>query len=288
MEVQRQCNEGPPTDAAVGAALRGAILRFDRSEAVAYEREYAGVEGWPHSSGSTAVIAIITPTAYVVANVGDSRLALYRPAAAPPFATADHKPTDPAEKARVKRAGGRVMLGRVNGVLAMTRALGNFEQKNPDKPQEAQVISPCPDITVLPRAPSDAAMVLASDGVWDVMTVPDVGDYLLPRLDAAKAGDSPAVCSGLLRAALAHGSKDNLSAVVVCLNTHLPDGTAGENASDEAGGGAGPPTFDPTLVSWHGRVDAAATVLCTLAAEVDALRFRLSAIVEHAVTLSAP
>jgi serine/threonine protein phosphatase PrpC len=70
------------------------------------------------------------------------------------------------------------MLGRVNGVLAMTRALGNFEQKNPQRRPEDQVISPCPDVTILPRGAGDEALIIASDGVWDVMSIHDAASYV--------------------------------------------------------------------------------------------------------------
>ena len=42
----------------------------------------------------------------------------------------DHKPSNEPEKERIQNAGGSVMIQRVNGSLAVSRALGDFEYKN--------------------------------------------------------------------------------------------------------------------------------------------------------------
>ena len=44
----------------------------------------------------------------------------------------DHKPSNPPERERIQNAGGSVMIQRVNGSLAVSRALGDFEYKNVD------------------------------------------------------------------------------------------------------------------------------------------------------------
>ncbi|XP_059449788.1 probable protein phosphatase 2C 75 [Corylus avellana] len=77
--------------------------------------------------GSTAVVAVLTPEYIVVANCGDSRAVLCR-AGTPIPLSQDHKPDRPDELARIEAAGGRVIFvngARVEGILAMSRAIGN-------------------------------------------------------------------------------------------------------------------------------------------------------------------
>ena len=62
-------------------------------------------------------------------------------------------------------------MGRVDGSLAVSRALGDFSFKDrPDLPQEQQKVSAEPDIEIHARDPADQLLCLACDGVWDVKT----------------------------------------------------------------------------------------------------------------------
>ena len=79
-------------------------------------------------SGSTAICALICPDVIYLANCGDSRgLVISNETVA--VATTDHKPINPAEKERIQNAGGSVMIQRVNGSLAVSRALGKKKNK---------------------------------------------------------------------------------------------------------------------------------------------------------------
>lgn len=71
------------------------------------------------------------------------------------------------EKARIIAAGGFVDFGRVNGNLALSRALGDFEfKKSADLPPEAQIVTAYPDVTIHELADDDEFMVVACDGTW--------------------------------------------------------------------------------------------------------------------------
>lgn len=129
-------------------------------------------------SGSTAVCALVSPERIFVANCGDSRMVLSR-ASRLHFGTKDHKPVNPSERERIQNAGGSVMIQRVNGSLAVSRALGDFDYKNVEgKGQCEQLVSPEPDIFAIERSPEDEFAVLACDGIWDVMSNKEVCDFV--------------------------------------------------------------------------------------------------------------
>ncbi|OMO91132.1 phosphatase 2C (PP2C)-like protein [Corchorus olitorius] len=114
--------------------------------------------------GSTAVVAIVTPDKIIVANCGDSRAVLCRNGKPVPLSS-DHKPDRPDELNRIQEAGGRVIYWdgpRVLGVLAMSRAIGD----NYLKPY----VSCEPEVTITERTAEDDCLILASDGLWDVVS----------------------------------------------------------------------------------------------------------------------
>ena len=60
---------------------------------------------------------------------------------------------------------------RVNGNLNLSRAIGDLRYKsNEQLPAAAQIISAQPDVTQTTLSPADSFLVLACDGVWDVMS----------------------------------------------------------------------------------------------------------------------
>lgn len=66
--------------------------------------------------------------------------------------TDDHKPYNPKERDRIQNAGGSVMIQRVNGSLAVSRALGDYEYKNVTGITACeQLVSPEPDVYVMER-----------------------------------------------------------------------------------------------------------------------------------------
>ena len=78
------------------------------------------------------------------------------------------------------QAGGFVEDMRVNGSLAVSRALGDFEyKKNPALPAWEQCVSPLPDVVHHVLSDADEFLVLACDGIWNVMTGQQVRPSLL-------------------------------------------------------------------------------------------------------------
>mmetsp|Transcript_33636 Transcript_33636/g.41197 ORF Transcript_33636/g.41197 Transcript_33636/m.41197 type:complete len:362 (+) Transcript_33636:66-1151(+) len=176
-------------------------------------------------SGSTCVIVLITPKHIICANAGDSRACYQRNAKVLPLSF-DHKPSNCAELSRIKNAGGTVTLRRVDGDLAVSRGLGDFQYKGrPDLPPERQKVSCIPDITVYPRNDNqDELITLACDGIWDVVSNKDCLDLIQGILDEGET-NLGLVCEEMLDICLEKESRDNMSIIVIaCPNVRYGEG----------------------------------------------------------------
>ncbi|KAF6216960.1 hypothetical protein GE061_001311 [Apolygus lucorum] len=165
-------------------------------------------------AGSTAVCALVSPKQVFIANCGDSRAIICRKGKAD-FSTQDHKPMLPAERERIQKAGGTVMIQRVNGSLAVSRALGDYEYKNVEGrgPCE-QLVSPEPEVFIQDRdEENDEFLVLACDGIWDVMSNENVCDYVQSLL--LITDDLEHITNQVIDTCLYKGSRDNMSIVLV-------------------------------------------------------------------------
>src|SRR5262249_20213878 len=122
--------------------------------------------------------ALISPAKLYVAHVGDSRAALISKTDAI-YLTEDHKPNLPKEKKRIENAGYVVRDKRVDGKLAVSRAIGDsdFKQHIGSSPEELAVIA-IPDISEHGRSPDWEYLVLACDGLWDVLEPKGVAAWL--------------------------------------------------------------------------------------------------------------
>ncbi|KDR75906.1 hypothetical protein GALMADRAFT_248684 [Galerina marginata CBS 339.88] len=134
------------------------------------------------------------------ANAGDARGVLCRSGKAVRL-TYDHKGSDKQEAKRITDAGGFVMSGRVNGVLAVTRSLGDSSMK------EFVVGSPYTTETEL--CEEDELLILACDGLWDV-----IGDQAAIEL-IHEIEDAQEASMTLLQHALSHHTTDNVTVIVV-------------------------------------------------------------------------
>uniref|UniRef100_A0A5B6ZL06 protein-serine/threonine phosphatase n=1 Tax=Davidia involucrata TaxID=16924 RepID=A0A5B6ZL06_DAVIN len=179
----------------------------NRSISKAYERTDQAILS--HSSnlgrgGSTAVTAIlINGRRLWVANVGDSRAVLSRGGQAIQMST-DHEPS--TERGIIENKGGFVSnmpgdVPRVNGQLAVSRAFG-------DKSLKSHLRSD-PDIQDTNIDVSTDILILASDGLWKVMSNQEAVDIARRIRDPQKAAKQ------LTAEALKRESKDDISCVVV-------------------------------------------------------------------------
>lgn len=134
------------------------------------------------------------------ANCGDARAVLCRAGKAVRLSY-DHKGSDKQEAKRITDAGGFVMSGRVNGVLAVTRSLGDSSMK------EFVVGSPYTTETELCDA--DEFLIIACDGLWDITGDQGAIDLIRHVKDAQQASEI------LVNHALSRQSNDNVTVLVV-------------------------------------------------------------------------
>ena len=162
--------------------------------------------------GSTAVCALLQKagadgaTDVLVANLGDSRAALVkRDGAARPISF-DHKPNRPDEEARVR--GGRP--GDLRRLLARA---GRPRRPAPRRlPLKRFGVSAWPELHRWRLERDDAYLVLASDGLWDVVDEVQCGKVLLRAKDPLEGARA------LERLATDRGSMDNITVLVVALD----------------------------------------------------------------------
>lgn len=180
----------------------------------------------PDWVGCTCVVCLVRSDVIIVANAGDSRAVLSRSRLAVPLSE-DHKPNLPTEHDRIHRAGGSVerrQVGpivqfRVNGNLNLSRSIGDLEyKKNPCLAPSEQMICATPDVQTFKREPADEFLLVACDGVWDVLSNQEAVDFVHERLPRFLSAGRP--LSGIMEEMLDHCLSPDLS---------LTNGLGGDN-----------------------------------------------------------
>jgi serine/threonine protein phosphatase PrpC len=233
------------------------------------DMELKNDESKPRDGGTTAVVAVVSSQKILVANVGDSRCILVKKGTTSTndvtereeeekeedginieviSMSEDHKPDLPDERARIESAGLQIHTDQIfhdNGeyeliskvkksdkeMLGVARAFGDYDYKsNEDLSPARQAVVCTPDIVVRDRADGeDMFLILACDGVWDVMSNDDVGLFVTKAVNAATASLTEEEChpvdvgvlasvgDSLLDHCLKQGSTDNMSVLIVAL-----------------------------------------------------------------------
>ena len=176
--------------------------------------KHAWLGDW--NDGCTATTALLLGTDLYVANAGDSRAVLCRRGDAPGMPlSVDHKPSVPSEAARIKARGGTVVTpargcARINGSLATSRGFG-------DK-SFTKYITAEPDIRHRKLEAGDDFLILATDGLWDVLSNEQAATIVLTSPTVAAAARA------LTAEAWRLGSLDNITALVIDLRPLLQPG----------------------------------------------------------------
>jgi len=164
-------------------------------------------------SGSTGTCILISPKTYYFINLGDSRTILCGDSGPSNvvFETIDHKPSDTEERARIRASGATVSGGRINSLLAVSRAFGDFDYKDATVAPEDQTVCVIPSISAVPRDVNHTGIICACDGVWDMFSSKDVGLFTQYFWRATQSVSEPS--RRLLFSSLELGSKDNISVI---------------------------------------------------------------------------
>lgn len=178
-------------------------------------------ESWGEQmAGSTAVTVLIKNNKLYCANAGDSRAIACINGEAQPLSV-DHKPNNEAESKRINDAGGWVEFNRVNGNLALSRALGDFVfKRNNAKGPEDQIVTAYPDVETRDITEDYEFILLACDGIWDVMSNEEVVDFVRKRIGIGLFPEE--ICEDLMTHCLAPDCQmgglggDNMTVVLVC------------------------------------------------------------------------
>ena len=158
------------------------------------------VKKWPDQGCTLAVLMIIKEVVYA-ANLGDTRIILIDNLK-PTRVSYDHKASDPKEAELIKKKGGMVVQGRVCGMLALSRAIGDGALND--------FLIREPTIFKTKRKDGMQA-IIACDGVWDVMSDEEAAKITLLTKNTAEAARK------IKDTALDRSTTDNVSVLVISL-----------------------------------------------------------------------
>ena len=196
-------------------------------------------------SGSCGIMAVIRDKKCIIANVGDSRLVIFKNGTIS-FQTEDHKPGDEKEKKRIELAGGQIYQSPsifplyqngkeieipwrvLPGRLSVSRTFGDVEAKIEKFGGMKGVVVALPDITEIELNEEYNFIVIGCDGIFDVISNEELLECLKIVLKEKKMTDFIAdenvheLCGDfagmIIKSALAKDSFDNVSCIVIALN----------------------------------------------------------------------
>ncbi|KAJ8900722.1 hypothetical protein NDN08_000023 [Rhodosorus marinus] len=171
-------------------------------------------------AGTTLNSVVVVGNKLYCCNVGDSRAVMSRDGMALGLSQ-DHSALSPAEVRRVRDAGGFVTSRGVNGVITLSRALGDLDLKGhkertfPGKKFSADLIISEPDIVEFDVEERDEFVIIATDGLWAKMS--NETAVKITKKSLSMYADSERAAKILVKSAYDAGSTDNISAAVVLL-----------------------------------------------------------------------
>lgn len=228
----------PPNSKRAFRTLQGLITQIIKDAFFLQDQEL--YQHFANSScGSTAVVGIIINyESLYVANCGDSRCILSSKSLGIKTMSFDHKPQHIGELLRINDNGGTVSLGRVGGVLALSRAFSDFQFKrgvaynkpsfsknhhNTGIPAQETQVTVEPDVLMHKLDfTKDEFLVLGCDGIWDIYSNKQLVQFIKYHLTLGLNLDG--IVTKLLDHGIAQANSntgvgfDNMTAIIVVLN----------------------------------------------------------------------
>eukprot|EP00760_Papus_ankaliazontas_P001578 PhM_4_TR10515/c0_g1_i1/m.53314/K14803/PTC2_3; protein phosphatase PTC2/3 len=223
--VSRKIKEGKTEN--MSELLREAYIECDQFVGEGTEE---GRDGDFNTMGCTAACVLLDTNNNTItcANIGDSR-AIAGVANCASGGTGvvdlscDHKIYNEVEEARIKAAGYSIVDGRVEGMLAVPRAIGDYDFKQcGGRGPEGQAVTCMPDVTTHHLAEDKVEfIVIACDGVWDGVSSQNVTDFVRRKMSVGVSAQNTVAL--LLDRCCAEEitedgvGTDNMSVILVCL-----------------------------------------------------------------------
>jgi len=161
----------------------------------------------PYDSGTTAVVALVRKGEMFIAHVGDSRCVVSRGGSGVCL-TKDHRATREEEANRVEELGGFVLMRRVQGVLAVSRSIGDRKYD--------QYVTAEPDIQRQPIGSNDEFLVLGTDGLWDLVGTQEAVDEIQDNISRGLH----VAADRLAALAQEKGSSDDITVSIISLHPY--------------------------------------------------------------------
>ena len=191
-----------------------------------FELTENGINKAKINSGSTTNLVMIKDDLLIVANLGDSRSILYSSTEGVVPLSVDHKPDSKLEQERIERIGGQVITDshgtKRTGSLSLSRAFGDRRYKSPmvqkllkSIHEDEDLISSEPEIKYRHIKPDDQFIIIACDGVWDVLENPEAINIV--RTAFSRGADAELAANILKQKALELRTSDNVTAIVIDL-----------------------------------------------------------------------
>ena len=151
------------------------------------------------------------------ANVGDSRVSLISPEHIIRLSY-DHRTSDEKEKKRILESGMDIIDDRICGTLMLTRIFGNYEYKEENEEKNSDInnnkgliCEPFISKINIDSNIENQFLIIASDGIWDILTEEDIQKIIQKYQDTQK------ICSIIIKKCLENEAWDNMSVFAVKL-----------------------------------------------------------------------